>query len=62
MMPAGGQPVQTVQAFLNNPATDTQHQSLLALRAKASILYEKSAQIAAHWNPSKWFSCTPADH
>ncbi|PSR71032.1 hypothetical protein PHLCEN_2v13080 [Hermanssonia centrifuga] len=52
MMPAGGQPVQTVQAFLNNPATDTQHQSLLALRAKASILYEKSAQIAAHWNPN----------
>ena len=52
-MPSGAFPGQTVQAFLSGNPSDNEHQSLLALRAKSSILYEKSAQIAARWSPRK---------
>ena len=44
---------QTVQSFLSGQILDNDHQSLLSMRAKASILYEKSAQIAARWTPRK---------
>ena len=44
---------QTVQAFLNGAVPDNGQQSLLSFRAKASILYEKSAEIAARWTPRK---------
>lgn len=38
---------------MSGMAPDSEHQSLLCLRAKASILYEKSAQLVAQWDPSE---------
>ncbi|KAF7793506.1 hypothetical protein EIP86_004618 [Pleurotus ostreatoroseus] len=52
LLPPGHYGGQTVQAFLSGMAPDSEHQSLLCLRAKASILYEKSAQLAAQWDPN----------
>ena len=51
LMPPGNFAGQSVQSFLTGDLPDNDHQSLLALRAKASILYEKSAQIASRWSP-----------
>lgn len=49
-MPQGNTSARTVEQFVDGHSTELPNQSLLALRAKASILFEKSAQLADKWN------------
>lgn len=52
-MPQGNTSARTVEQFLDGLTTESVNQSLLALRAKAAILLERSSQLAERWNPSK---------
>ncbi|KAI0825656.1 hypothetical protein BC629DRAFT_1434266 [Irpex lacteus] len=52
LMPQGNTSARTVEQFLDGLTTDSANQSLLALRAKAAILFERSSQLAERWNPN----------
>ncbi|KAJ3531177.1 hypothetical protein NM688_g7609 [Phlebia brevispora] len=51
VMPQGGAGAQTVLSFLRGLTTESPYQSLLALRAKSSVLYEWASRVAASWDP-----------
>lgn len=64
MIPQGATGAQTVLQFLRGLTTESRHQSVLALRAKAAALYEWAVRVAAGWDPRTWrvSRCRRAQH
>ncbi len=54
-MPQGNTGARTIRNFLDGLTTENHYQSPLALRSKASILYEKACQLAGRWNPCEYY-------
>ncbi|KAI0692447.1 hypothetical protein BC835DRAFT_1277730 [Cytidiella melzeri] len=50
VMPQGNSSARTIEYFLDGLTTELPNQSLLCLRAKAAILFERSSQLAEKWN------------
>lgn len=55
-----GTATMTVKTFLENQVGHESDRSLLSMVAKASILFERSADIRRNWAPGKFHS-TPTD-
>ena len=58
-MPQGNTSAMTVQNFVDGLTAETPEQSLLALRSKAAVFFEKAYHLAERWNPGTWLSIIP---
>ncbi|KAI0091627.1 hypothetical protein BDY19DRAFT_931436 [Irpex rosettiformis] len=52
LMPQGNTSARTVEDFLDGLTAESPNQSLLTLRAKAAVLFERSSRLAERWNPN----------